>query len=404
MNIGNNLRHYRRERDLTQEELANVLGVSFQAVSKWERGEGYPDITLLPAIAAFFKTTVDELLGMSEAKMQEELQEIHAEYSRRRNNSTTIEDFDRASEVYREAVKKYPNNWHLLLQLGCSLEGYRADEFTTPALLDEAAAIYERIAAYCPDAEMQINARANLATVLARAGRREQAVEEVQKLPLEFINREFMMSTVTRGEEQIEAIQSYIYQLQAKIFQLTRFAAPTDTYVFDTDGDYFGYTNAERIRILQIGIDALELTRDEGDVPLYPFRVGYYYRSMAQLALMDGEDDKAIDYLERAADYAFECDKIYADGYKYSYAVQNGIKYTSILRNRLPVQYDGLLAVLDLYDRLTLYAGYPNDAEFDEPRTRELAYLTKIRENPRYIALIERLKPRADELREKYNR
>ncbi len=53
----------RRDRNLTQEDLANFIGISFQAVSKWERDEGHPDITLLPVIANFFCVTVDTLIG-----------------------------------------------------------------------------------------------------------------------------------------------------------------------------------------------------------------------------------------------------------------------------------------------------------------------------------------------------
>ena len=77
MNIyfGENLRNLRRGRNLTQENLADVFGVSFQTVSKWERGDSYPDITMLPEIADFFKVTTDELLGVNRAEKEKEITE-----------------------------------------------------------------------------------------------------------------------------------------------------------------------------------------------------------------------------------------------------------------------------------------------------------------------------------------
>lgn len=61
LKIGDRIRSKRRERDLTQEKLANILGVSKAAVSKWENEESYPDITILPQIAQLFHMTMDEL-------------------------------------------------------------------------------------------------------------------------------------------------------------------------------------------------------------------------------------------------------------------------------------------------------------------------------------------------------
>ncbi len=61
LKIGEKIKSKRRERELTQEELANILFVSKAAVSKWENGESYPDITLLPKIAQLFHITIDEL-------------------------------------------------------------------------------------------------------------------------------------------------------------------------------------------------------------------------------------------------------------------------------------------------------------------------------------------------------
>ena len=61
--IAERIKKYRKLRDITQDALAQALGVSPQSISKWECGDGYPDITLLPSIANFFEVTVVELIG-----------------------------------------------------------------------------------------------------------------------------------------------------------------------------------------------------------------------------------------------------------------------------------------------------------------------------------------------------
>lgn len=62
INLGEKLKSLRKEKNISQEKLAQYLNVSFQAVSKWENSNTYPDISLLPEIARFFGITVDELL------------------------------------------------------------------------------------------------------------------------------------------------------------------------------------------------------------------------------------------------------------------------------------------------------------------------------------------------------
>ncbi len=64
--VGEQIASLRKEKGLTQSELGERLGVSFQAVSKWERGEALPDITLLPDIARILETTIDFILTGSE--------------------------------------------------------------------------------------------------------------------------------------------------------------------------------------------------------------------------------------------------------------------------------------------------------------------------------------------------
>lgn len=76
LNLGDNIRTYRRAKDMTQEQLAEQLGVSFQSVSRWENGTTYPDMELLPALARIFSVTVDALLGVSDEEKQKNFDAI----------------------------------------------------------------------------------------------------------------------------------------------------------------------------------------------------------------------------------------------------------------------------------------------------------------------------------------
>lgn len=64
--FGDIFKALRKEKRLTQEQIAEVLGVSPQAISRWENASTFPDVTLLPQIAGYFETTIDELLGITE--------------------------------------------------------------------------------------------------------------------------------------------------------------------------------------------------------------------------------------------------------------------------------------------------------------------------------------------------
>ena len=105
--LGENIKKLRREKDITQETLAEFLGVTFQSISKWERGESYPDITLLPAIAGFFNVSIDELMGVGKAQDEEELLKLLEEYDGLRW------DVERKWKLLDTLRKKYPTDYRV---------------------------------------------------------------------------------------------------------------------------------------------------------------------------------------------------------------------------------------------------------------------------------------------------
>lgn len=108
--IGEKLRKLRRDRDMTQEMLASAFGVSPQAISKWECGDGYPDITLLPMIANYFKVTIDELMGNDEIGQREDISVYQHTYHK-------ISDKVERVEYILSYARKYPNDYRIATNL-----------------------------------------------------------------------------------------------------------------------------------------------------------------------------------------------------------------------------------------------------------------------------------------------
>lgn len=120
--IGENIRRFRRERDITQEMLADRLHISAQAVSKWERGESLPDVTLIVPMAAYLGVSADDLLGVNEAILRERLDEFE-KFRRESVQKLAKTDgspaaFEEHQREVGEAVKKlyedYPDNEEVL--------------------------------------------------------------------------------------------------------------------------------------------------------------------------------------------------------------------------------------------------------------------------------------------------
>lgn len=202
--IGERLRRLRKSKGFTQDEIARSLGISFQAISKWERGEGYPDITMLPALANLFDVTVDELLGMDEFNAAWRLEDIHEKWQQNRAAGRHAENVT----LMREALKDYPNNALLLMQLSTSLERLDGDEQQKREHLRESIDALERILRYCEDSEVRCAALCNISDAYNRYGDYEKAVEYAEKLPNIFKTRETALVYILKDDEKAHEISS----------------------------------------------------------------------------------------------------------------------------------------------------------------------------------------------------
>ncbi len=147
--LGENIKRFRREKELTQETLAEFLGVTFQSVSNWERGESFPDITMLPEIAGFFKVSVDELLGVNRSQDEEYIATKIQEYD-------NLTDHKLMQAIAAELIKKYPNDFRVQIrQLAC-LVRFSDDK---AAVFQEVHRIYNNIQQNCTDDRIRIKAK-----------------------------------------------------------------------------------------------------------------------------------------------------------------------------------------------------------------------------------------------------
>jgi len=121
--LGDKIRALRKSKNISQEVLAQYLGVSFQAVSKWENGENLPDVTMIPAIAIFFDVSTDELFDFNRLETEEKIQQVCWDIADWRNDRP-----QEAEKAYRDLLKQYPGNEIILANLLYVLQNLQKNE------------------------------------------------------------------------------------------------------------------------------------------------------------------------------------------------------------------------------------------------------------------------------------
>ena len=134
MDIGSVIKKYRKDIGLTQEEMANRLGVTTPAVNKWENGNSNPDIELLSPLARLLNISLDTLLSFHEKLTDVEIEEI----IRQMDKMFSKEGYDKTYEWAIRVIKEYPNCNMLIWQVAVMLDARRlTGECKEPDKYDE---------------------------------------------------------------------------------------------------------------------------------------------------------------------------------------------------------------------------------------------------------------------------
>lgn len=150
MKIHQIIKENRKRRGMTQEELAGYLGVSAPAVNKWERGLSYPDITLLPIIAAYFNLSVDELLGYEPQMVKEDIKKLYHHLAA----MFGTKPYEIVKAKCEEYIKKYHACFPLLLQMAVLYLNHLKLAPNSNELLEEAIELLDCVAAKSEDVHL----------------------------------------------------------------------------------------------------------------------------------------------------------------------------------------------------------------------------------------------------------
>ena len=211
MNIGEKIKKLRKERDVTQEKLADYLGISYQAVSKWENGSALPDITLVVPLANFFGVSADFLFSINDTAENEKVKEYEEKYRRFFNTG----DLKACIALMREALAEYPRNYVFMDKLAYALK-FDADESTDLTYkhkaLSEVIQLCERILEDCVSSHIRNSATFILCQAYKDTGQREKAIQTAMEMPFMFHTREHTLSFLYEGDEKILQKQENILQ------------------------------------------------------------------------------------------------------------------------------------------------------------------------------------------------
>jgi len=313
--IGAIIKKLRTENNITQDALATAIGVTPQAISRWESEGGYPDIELLPALADFFYVSTDELLGYKQSEREEELANVKEEIERLSEVGTIEERLSFA----RNAYSRYPADYKIKENLAVCL--YNTwDKNQTSDIFREIENLCASIIAECRDEDIRYTTINLLITIYGESEQCEKAMMAVNMLtPMKYRRELALACGIGDGNTELY-IQDEVHKLTDALGLSIR------NYALNDDLPNGPTTWDRKIEILHISNKLYKLIYGD-NLMFYHSRLSYNYWLISTYQMSQSKKGETLVSLEKMCYHAVEYDK--------SYINNHGKHYTSILTDKL---------------------------------------------------------------------
>lgn len=298
MSIGTTIKQLRKEKNITQEQLAEYLGITSRAISQWECDRTAPDISQLPALANIFEVSADVLLGIDITQKAKRISEIIKESIKHHE----VGHMEEVMTTLRTGLKEFPNSYVLMGELLNCLSSMTNDSEQKTSLLQEGISLGEKILEECTIDYVRHNAIRCLCSLYTEKGDVERAIALATKMPPLFSCAENLLSGIYTGSKRIEHIQCKLSSLLCLVYNdLWRITEPAENGTSS-------YTNQEYIQILEKFPAIMDIVIEDKNYGLFAIQLIGAKLKLAQYYMLEQMPEKALECLQDATEYAIRYD------------------------------------------------------------------------------------------------
>ncbi|MBQ7923274.1 MAG: helix-turn-helix transcriptional regulator [Clostridia bacterium] len=311
--IGQNIKRLRRERDITQEALAEYLGITAQAVSGWECDRNMPDIMQLPLLANIFGVPTDEILGVNVGAREANIDEIC-----KKAEKANADGFrDEAVRILRKGLLEYPNAYEIMSLLAKDL--YLAGQS------EEALDLSQKIMQDCTNINVRAETTSLLCSLYSHMGQKKKAIETAMTLPE--VSRNDLLPYLYEGEQLTEFYRKNTLDLFGDALHQTGQLA----FCRDDEGKPV-YTADEQLTIQKKIIAVFEILMEDGDYNFFAQFMESAYRQSARLYAEKKDAENTLACLRKMVEFVRMFVQYPADATQTSLLFR-GVKYGGWVKN-----------------------------------------------------------------------